>query len=84
MFDNQMDLNNTVTCYFMYLIGLKVKVAVNELLTIFSPELTHLKRTKKTLGWRREYGTPRNRYLLTAKRCGRSLKQRRKEMDRNV
>lgn len=29
MFDNDMDLNNAVTCYFMYLIKLKVKVAVN-------------------------------------------------------
>ena len=40
MFDNHTDLNNTVTCYFMHLIGLKVKVAANGPLNFFSTELS--------------------------------------------
>ena len=80
MFDNHTDLNNTVTCFFMHLIGLKVKVAANEPLKFFFYRTDPLDEDKKD----RCLGTPRNRYLLTAKRCGRCLKQRGIAMDRNV
>jgi len=84
MFDNLKDLNNTVTCYFMYLIGQSSKSGSELALGIFSTELTHLVKTKKTLSRRTEYGAPRNRYLLTVKRCGRSLHQRGIAMEQHV
>ena len=85
MFDNLIDLNNTVTCYFMYLIGQSSQGGRELALGIFfSTELTHLMKTKKTLSRRTEYGAPRNCYLLTVKRCGRSLHQRGKAMEQHV